>query len=109
MGAARLFGHALADAVAEHVHALRQTVHEVGLAAREKLGHGVHPPGHLALHAHHLGQPLLGGLLLIGVDAAAPCEDREKEDEEQQRRPGERCLEQRDGMAGEVEQVCLHL
>ncbi|MFK4489895.1 hypothetical protein ABIA45_004973 [Bradyrhizobium sp. USDA 336] len=62
--AGRMF-HGLADPMRHRIKPLVDRPRHLGLASRERLGHGVNPPRGLALGAQHLGEALLE---LVGPD-----------------------------------------
>ena len=64
-GVARGRFHRLADAVGHRIQPLVDRARHLGLAAHQRLRHGVDPAGGLALRPQHLAQALLQ---LVGAD-----------------------------------------
>ena len=86
--------HRLADAVGHRIQPLVDRARHLGLAAGQRLAHGVDPAGGLGLGAQHLAQALLQ---FVGADRlrhrqfrAAPARARDHDGDGQQQQQRER-------------------
>ena len=65
--------HRLADAVGHRIQPLVDRARHLGLAAGQRLRHGVDPPGGFALRPQHLAQALFQ---LVGANCLRHCQFR---------------------------------